>query len=91
MDSLNRALPVAEAGTSPLRAVALGNQVPRTLRSRHEVIAVGNARQFKLGNQETASILQNMYSLSPDAPFRRTGKDAFDAMKLMQSLGESAS
>jgi uncharacterized protein (DUF1501 family) len=86
---LNRALPVAEAGTSPLRAVALGNQVPRTLRGRHEVIAVGNARQFKLGNQETASILQNMYSLSPDAPFRRTGKDAFDAMKLMQSLGEA--
>jgi uncharacterized protein (DUF1501 family) len=83
---LNRALPAAAAGTSPLRAVAMGNQVPRTLRGEHEVIAIGNAQQFKIGNAETASILRNMYSLSPDAPFRRTGTDAFEAMKMIASL-----
>jgi uncharacterized protein (DUF1501 family) len=87
---LNRALPAAAAGASPLRAVALGNQVPRTLRGEHEVIAIGNAQQFKLGNEETAAILRNMYSLSPDAPFRRTGTDAFEAMKMIASIGVGA-
>jgi len=55
---LNRALPAAAAGASPLRAVAFGNQVPRTLRGEREVIAIGNAQQFKIGNEETASILR---------------------------------
>jgi uncharacterized protein (DUF1501 family) len=87
---LNRALPAAAAGASPLRAIALGNQVPRTLRGEHEVIAIGNAQQFKIGNEETAAILRNMYSLSPDAPFRRTGTDAFEAMKMIGSIGVGA-
>jgi uncharacterized protein (DUF1501 family) len=87
---LNRALPAAAAGASPLRAIALGNQVPRTLRGEHEVIAIGNAQQFKIGNEETAAILRNMYSLSPDALFRRTGTDAFEAMKMIASIGVGA-
>jgi uncharacterized protein (DUF1501 family) len=87
---LNRALPAAVRDASPLRAVALGNQVPRTLRGEHEVIAIGNAQQFKIGNQDTASILRNMYSLSPDAPFRRTGTDAFEALKMIASIGVGA-
>ncbi len=87
---LNRALPAAAAGASPLRAVALGNQVPRTLRGEREVIAIGNAQQFKIGNEDTAAILRNMYSLSPDASFRRTGTDAFEAMKMLASIGVGA-
>jgi uncharacterized protein (DUF1501 family) len=87
---LNRALPAPAHDSSPLRAVALGNQVPRTLRGEHEVIALGNAQQFKIGNEDTASILRNMYSLSPDAPFRRTGTDAFEAMKMLASIGVGA-
>ena len=55
---LNRALPPAGAETSPLRAVALGNQVPRTLRGDREAIAVGNSQQFNMGNQDAASILR---------------------------------
>jgi uncharacterized protein (DUF1501 family) len=85
---LNRALP-AEPDASPLRAVALGNRVPRTLRGEHEVIAIGNARQFTIENPETAPILENMYSLTPDAPLRRTGKDAFEAMKMIQSIDQA--
>lgn len=37
---LNRALPAAGEAGSVLRAVALGNQVPRCLRGGHEAIAV---------------------------------------------------
>ncbi len=85
---LNRALP-AESGASPLRAVALGNQVPRTLRGEHEAIAIGNAQQFNLGNEDAASILQSMYSTTPDAPLGRTGKDAFEAMKMIRSISQA--
>ena len=89
---LNRALPpataAADAQTSPLRAVAMGNQVPRTLRGEREAIAVGNTQQFNLGNEQAASILENMYATSADAQWGRTGKSAFEVMKLMQSIND---
>ena len=84
---LNRALP-DEDGASPLRAVALGSQVPRTLRGDREVIALGNAQQFNLGNEDASAILQSMYSTTADAPLGRTGKDAFAAMKMIQSINQ---
>jgi uncharacterized protein (DUF1501 family) len=83
---LNRALSPSGEGTSPLRAVALSNQVPRTLRGDREAIAVSNLQQFNMGNQEAASILQSMYATSPDPQLGRAGKDAFDAMKLIRSI-----
>jgi uncharacterized protein (DUF1501 family) len=87
---LNRALPPADAGTSPLRAVALGKQVARTLRGDREAIAIGDARQFTIANQDAAAILQNMYATSADAQWGRTGKDAFEAMKLIQSINKTS-
>lgn len=83
---LNRALTPAGEGSSALRAVALSNQVPRTLRGDREAIAVSNLQQFNMGNQEAASILQSMYAGSPDLQLGRAGKDAFDAMKLIRSI-----
>ncbi len=35
-----------------------------------------------------ASILASMYSTTPDAPLGRTGKDAFEAMKMIRSISE---
>ncbi len=86
---LNRALPPADTETSPLRAVSMGNQVARTLRGEHEAIAIGDSQQFNLGNQDAASILENMYATSADAQWGRTGKDAFDAMRLIQSINRT--
>ena len=86
---LNRALPPAGAETSPLRAVAMGNQVPRTLRGEREAIAVGDPQQFNIGNQDAAAILESMYATSADAQWGRTGKDAFEAMKMIQSINRS--
>jgi len=86
---LNRALPVAGAETSPLRAVAMGKQVSRTLRGESDAIAVGDPQQFNIGNQDAASILESMYATSADAQWKRTGKDAFEAMKLIQSINRS--
>lgn len=83
---LNRALPSQDENRSAFRAVALGNQLPRTLRGDHEAIAVGNLQQFKVGNQDAASILENMYSSTHDAQLARAGKDTFEAIKLVQAL-----
>jgi len=84
---LNRALPPPSEGSSGMRAVAVGNQIPRTLRGENEVVAIANLQQFNVGNQDAASILQSMYATAPDASLGRAGKDAFDAMKIVQSLG----
>jgi uncharacterized protein (DUF1501 family) len=84
---LNRALPAAGSGNPSLRAVALTSQVPRTLRGEHEAIVVSNLDQFKIAsNQNAAAILQAMYATTPDASLGRAGKDAFEAMKVIQSI-----
>lgn len=85
---LNRALGVPGTDASPLRAVALSNRVPRTLRGEYEAVALGNVQDFKISDQERLAILRNMYSLTPDATLRRTGQEAFEAMKMLQSMAK---
>jgi uncharacterized protein (DUF1501 family) len=84
---LNRALGDPNPGASPLRSVALSNRVPRTLRGEHETIALGDIQDFNISDQERLAILRTMYSLTPDETMRRTGKDAFEAMKMLRSMG----
>ncbi len=67
----------------------MGKQVARTLRGEREAIAVGDPQQFNVGNQDAATILESMYATSADAQWSRTGKDAFEAMKLIQSINLS--
>lgn len=85
---LNRALGNPGPDASPLRAVALSNRVPRTLRGEYEAVALGNIQDFNISDEERLAILRNMYSLTPDATMRRTGKDAFEAMKMLQSMAK---
>ena len=82
---LNRALPRSGPDTSPLRAVAMGATLPRTLRGDHSAIAVKDVAQFKAG-EDTAGILEDMYGASPDRQLATAGKDAFAAMKMIRSL-----
>jgi len=86
---LNRALPAAGDEASSMRAIALGNQVPHCLRGSNEVIAVGNLQQFNIGDQSAAAIMQSMYATTPDASLGRTGKDAFEAMKVIRSIQDT--
>ncbi len=85
---LNRALGDPGSGASPLRAVALSNRVPRTLRGGYEAVALGNVQDFNISDQERLAILRNMYSVTPDQTMRRTGQDAFEAMKMLQSMAK---
>jgi len=82
---LNRALGPPTGETSPLRAIATGAQLPRTLRGDRSAIAVGDMQQFRM-NDDTASILESMYATSSDKQLEGAGKDAFAAMKMLQSL-----
>jgi uncharacterized protein (DUF1501 family) len=88
---LNRALPPAGAEASPMRAIAMGAQLPRTLRGDRSAVAVNDARQFQIGNPEAAAIVENMYAGTADTKLARPGKDAFAAMKIVQSLSQQNS
>ena len=85
---LNRALPVAGPQTSPLRAIALGAELPRTLRGDRAAIAVNNNQQFQIGGSDTAAILESIYAGTSDERLGRTGNDAFAAMKMVRAISQ---
>jgi uncharacterized protein (DUF1501 family) len=82
---LNRALPPPTADSSPLRAISMGPQLPRTLRGDRSAIAVGNMQQYKM-DDDTSAILESMYQTTADAQVGAAGKDAFSAMKMIDSV-----
>ena len=81
---LNRALTPPGPDASPLRAIAMGAQLPRTLRGNRAAIAVSDVQQFKAGSEETASILEKMYGGTTDTQIGAAGKEAFAAVKSIQ-------
>jgi len=87
---LNRALTPPTAETSPLRAISMGTQLPRTLWGDRSAIAVADMQQYKMSDQ-TASIVESMYATSTDKPLESAGKDAFAAMKMIRSLASDNS
>ncbi len=85
---LNRALSPAGPDTSPVRAIAVGAQLPRTMRGARSAIAVNDSQQPQNGGPDT-SILESMYAKSGDQPLARTGNDAFAALKIIKSIGQA--
>ena len=81
---LNRALTPAEL-SSPLQAIAVGSQLPRTLRGSHPAVALSDLQQFQIRNGEAGAILEAMYQNTTDA-LGSAGRDAFAAMKMMQTM-----
>ena len=86
---LNRALAPATPETSPLRALSIGSQLPLTLRGDRAAIAVANGQNFGVGNPDAARLLEKMYARTADARLETTGKDAFAAMKMVQSISNA--
>lgn len=81
---LNRAL--APNAKNPLRAVSVGTSLARTLRGRNEAVAISNLRDFKVRDDQGASTFEQMYASSMDQVMRGTGKDAFDAVRVVKSV-----
>jgi uncharacterized protein (DUF1501 family) len=85
---LNRALD-SNPSISPVRAVAMGPRMPRTLRGNRNAIAVGDLQQFQARDQGIASILESMYTSTTDKQLMTQGKGTFEAMKLIESINRT--
>jgi uncharacterized protein (DUF1501 family) len=86
---LNRALPPPLPGDSPLRAIALGVQLPRTLRGSRPAVAVRNIEQFQVRNQQAAGVLETMYATTADRALRTSGKETFEAVRMLETIGKT--
>jgi uncharacterized protein (DUF1501 family) len=86
---LNRALPAPVAPVSPLRAVSIGAQLPRTLRGREAAVAVNGLEQFQIRSREAAGILETMYASTPDSALMASGKETFNALKMIEAVGRT--
>src|SRR5579863_6735403 len=83
---LNRAIPADPSSSSPLRAVALGPSLPRTLRGLNPAVAVNNIIDFQVKDPASAQMFESMYEHSVDTVLNGTGRDTFDAVKTLQAI-----
>jgi uncharacterized protein (DUF1501 family) len=81
---LNRAL--AGKSKSPVRAVGLGPEIPRALRGSNDAVTVDSIDNFKVRNPVGAVAFEKMYEEARDQVLNGTGREAFEAVKLLQSV-----
>lgn len=79
---LNRALP-GSADVSPLRAVALGRELPKTLRGSRAAVAVDDLAKFQMADQNAAAIFRSMYASSGDSNLKEQGNSTFEAVRMI--------
>ena len=82
---LNRALR-PEPHPCPLRAISLTPDLPRSLRGKNEALAIGNIGDFQVKDGSLAATFESMYGTAPDQVLNGTGRETFDAIKIMQSI-----
>ncbi len=88
---MNRALPPeAQGKASPVRAVALGSGLPRTLRGANPALAVNDLPGFQIRDPNVSSLFETMYTSTSDAVLQGGGKETFEAVKLLQSTQKQA-
>jgi uncharacterized protein (DUF1501 family) len=86
---LNRALPTDAPTASPLRAIAIGTQLPRTLRGPRAAVALPTLEQFHVRSQDAASMFETMYATTADARLKASGKETFEALKMIEAIGRA--
>ena len=90
---LNRAMrgaPKHDDKDSPFRAVALGTTLPRTLAGAYPAVALSNINDFGVGGRGPMSSglsnsFESMYAQSVDTVLHGTGKETFDAVKMLKA------
>jgi uncharacterized protein (DUF1501 family) len=87
---MNRALPPIkdkpQGKCSPLRAVALGQTLPRAMRGVQPAIALQSIDSFQVRNTEAAKEFEAMYAAAKDPLIQAAGKETFEAMAMLQSI-----
>lgn len=85
---LNRYLQArAEQDATPFRAVAVSQQVPRMLQGRAATLAVNQLAQF--GVRANGDRFEAMYAGAADRVMNGTGREAFDAIRMLQTADPS--
>ena len=84
---LNRAIPQEkDSKVSAVRAVSLTPDLPRSLRGRNDAVAINNLNDFQVRDPRGATSFESMYASTMDKVLNGTGRETFDAVKLMQSI-----
>jgi uncharacterized protein (DUF1501 family) len=83
---LNRALPPAQGKLSPVRAIAMGPVLPRSMRGRNDGVAIESLNSFQVRNEGASKVFEAMYGGSSDAALNGAGRETFEAVKLLQSI-----
>jgi len=85
---MNRALPCVDsaARVSPVRAVAMGAVLPRSMRGPNPAVAVQNLSDFRVHNAQASSAFQEMYANSRDPMLAAAGRETFEAVSLLASI-----
>lgn len=83
---LNRALMKEPGKLSPVRAVSMGTNLPRSLRGRNDAVAINNLNDFQIKDMQSSGTFESMYASTVDTVMHGTGKETFDAIKIMQSI-----
>src|ERR1700756_5294664 len=89
---LNRALQSnPEPGASPFRAVAMGPNLPLTLRGPAPAIALPDVRQFRVFSRSPAveGGFEALYAQTVDEALRGTGTETFEAIDMLRKADPS--
>jgi uncharacterized protein (DUF1501 family) len=93
---LNRTLhSLPEPGDkSPFRAIALGPSLPRILSGSEPAVAVNNINDFGVGGRNPNAVpisktFEAMYDQSVDSVLHGTGRETFEAVKMLKSADPS--
>ena len=84
---LNRAIG-PQTNPSPIRAISMGGTLPRSLRGPNSAVAVDTIAGFKVRDNAQSDFM-SMYSQSTDTVLKGTGKDTFEAVKLLESINNA--
>ena len=82
---LNRTLAKSEK-PSPVRAIAMGQQLPRALRGANPAVAVNGIQNFRVADRDSSEMFQTMYAKSVDTTLHGPGQDTFEAVRLLESI-----
>ena len=70
---MNRALPPARGPVSPVRAISLGNDLPRSLRGPNAAVAINNLNAFQIRDAKSSATFESMYETTLDTVIRPKG------------------
>jgi uncharacterized protein (DUF1501 family) len=83
---MNRALAKVEGRASPVRAVAMGPTLARSMAGRNPAIALQSVGGFRVQDANAARQFEQMYVESKDPLIRAAGRETFEAVAMLQSI-----